>query len=364
MVAGGRDSNVGVGGLILGGGCSWFASKMGFVADSVLNVELVTADGSIINVNANEHSDLFVGLKGGGNNFGIATRFDLKAFEFEKMWGGLKTYSNETTDAQIQAFIANIDTHASLINYYMYDQRSGTHTVTNVMHYNFPVANAPIYDEINAIPGVLADTTRTVKLSKLTEELSSETQRSRNFFVTLTFANDAAMYRKAIDISNSQLKPFLNIDGLVWSVLVQPIPATVREASQRSGPNLLGLDRAHGNLAMYLLYAAWSDPADDERMIAAGYSAIDEIKSESVRTGKDSPFIYMDYAGEHQDVLRGYGEASVQKMKELSAKYDPSGVFQTLVSGGWKIGSTTASRGSFVRTDQLLLQWLHGWSWP
>lgn len=76
MVAGGRDSNVGIGGLVLGGGYSWFTSKMGFVADGVVNFELVTGSGAIIQVNATSYSDLFVGLKGGGNNFGIVTRYD------------------------------------------------------------------------------------------------------------------------------------------------------------------------------------------------------------------------------------------------------------------------------------------------
>lgn len=77
MVSGGRDSDVGIGGLVLGGGYSWFTSKLGFVADAVLNIELVKGDGSIINVNAKSNADLFVALKGGGNNFGIVTRYGM-----------------------------------------------------------------------------------------------------------------------------------------------------------------------------------------------------------------------------------------------------------------------------------------------
>lgn len=123
MVAGGLDSGVGIGGLVLGGRYSWFTSTMGFVADGLVNVELVNAAGKSINVNATSNSDLFVGLKGGGNNFGVATRYDLKAFEFGNMSGGLKIYANDTTDVQIAAFVhftnnAYTDTHANLINYY------------------------------------------------------------------------------------------------------------------------------------------------------------------------------------------------------------------------------------------------------
>lgn len=57
-----------------------------------------------------------------------------------------------------------------------------------------------------------------------------------------------------------------------------------------------------------------------------------------VATSTDSSYIYLNYAGEHQDPLGGYGTANVAKMAALSKKYDPKGVFQKLVPGGWKIG--------------------------
>lgn len=176
--------DVGIGGLVLGGGYSWFTSARGFVADGVVNIEIVTADGSIINVNRTSNADLFVGLKGGGNNFGIVTRFDLPAFQFGPMWGGLKIYSNSTTDAQITAFVnftnnAKTDTHANLINYYSYNTVDKAHIVFNVIDYTLPVANPPIYNQINAIPGLISDTTRIANLSSYTDELSSAKQRNR-----------------------------------------------------------------------------------------------------------------------------------------------------------------------------------------
>jgi FAD/FMN-containing dehydrogenase len=69
-VVGGRISQVGVGGLILGGGFFHFSSKYGLAADNVKNFELVLADGSIVNANAVSNNDLFWALKGGGPNFG------------------------------------------------------------------------------------------------------------------------------------------------------------------------------------------------------------------------------------------------------------------------------------------------------
>lgn len=272
MVSGGRDSDVGIGGLVLGGGYSWFTGRLGFVADAVQNIELVKADGSIINVNRNTNADLFVGLKGGGNNFGIVTRYDLLAFPFGNMWyvelkdkiwisanktffhrGGSKIFSNSTTDLQIAGFVnftnnAHTDTNANLINYYSYTADTGANIVFNVMQYTLPIANPPIYDQINAIPGIIADTTRIAQLSSYTDELSSTAQRGRNIFLTLSFKNSEVMYRAAVDISNSHLKPFLNLPGLNWSLLFQPIPRLVSDISVASGGNIMGVDRNPGNL--------------------------------------------------------------------------------------------------------------------
>lgn len=79
-VAGGRLSDVGVGGLIIDGGVSYFASRYGLVCDQVVNFEVVLGNGQIIYANAISNPDLWFALKGGSNNFGIVTRFDLKTF--------------------------------------------------------------------------------------------------------------------------------------------------------------------------------------------------------------------------------------------------------------------------------------------
>jgi FAD/FMN-containing dehydrogenase len=54
---------------------------------------VVLASGEIVNANATSNSDLFTALKGGQNNFGIVTRFDLKAFPATKIWGGRIVYA-------------------------------------------------------------------------------------------------------------------------------------------------------------------------------------------------------------------------------------------------------------------------------
>ena len=75
-VTGGIISHTGIGGLTLGGGLGHLMRKHGLTVDNLLSVDLVTADGERIHVDAESEPDLFWGLRGGGGNFGIATTFD------------------------------------------------------------------------------------------------------------------------------------------------------------------------------------------------------------------------------------------------------------------------------------------------
>ncbi len=86
---GGLCGTTGVGGVTLGGGQSIFFAEKGWVVDSVLNYEVVLASGQIVNANATCHCDLYRALKGGGSNFGIVTRVDIKTFPYNnQLWGG------------------------------------------------------------------------------------------------------------------------------------------------------------------------------------------------------------------------------------------------------------------------------------
>lgn len=85
QVIGGRVAAIGVGGLTLGGGVSFFSGEYGWACDNVYNYQVVTADGQIVDVNYDsEYSDLYWALRGGGNNFGLVTRFDLYTCKFPR----------------------------------------------------------------------------------------------------------------------------------------------------------------------------------------------------------------------------------------------------------------------------------------
>jgi FAD/FMN-containing dehydrogenase len=76
-------SHTGVAGLTLGGGMGRLQRKLGLTVDSLLGVELLTADGRLVRANADENPELFWGLRGAGPNFGIATSFRFRLHPFD-----------------------------------------------------------------------------------------------------------------------------------------------------------------------------------------------------------------------------------------------------------------------------------------
>lgn len=85
----GDTGSVGIGGITLGGGIGYLVRKHGLTIDSLIAADIVTADGQLLRVDAETHPDLFWAIRGGGGNFGVATRFQFRLQEVDKVVGGL-----------------------------------------------------------------------------------------------------------------------------------------------------------------------------------------------------------------------------------------------------------------------------------
>lgn len=117
VVVGARVAGLGVGGFTTGGrltlseyiettldrlgGISFFSPQRGFGCDNVVNMEVVLADGQIVNANPSKNPELFTG---GSNNFGIMTRFDYQTYSQHNFWGGFIIYPGSTAPKQLAAF--------------------------------------------------------------------------------------------------------------------------------------------------------------------------------------------------------------------------------------------------------------------
>lgn len=94
-VTGGAVSTTGIAGLTLGGGLGWLMGIHGLAADNLISVELVNADGAVLNVTEESDPDLFWALRGGGGNFGVATSLQYRLHPLREVVGGLVAHPFE-----------------------------------------------------------------------------------------------------------------------------------------------------------------------------------------------------------------------------------------------------------------------------
>ncbi len=170
VVAGGREGNVGVAGLILGGGNTFFTARRGFACDNVVAYEVVLADGRIVVADKDNHADLFRALKGGSNNFGIVTKFTMTAIPCDKVWGGMAFLPKDVIPAATDALVAFTDNVANdpdsnlvAMFTHMPDFKS---VVVATLYANVAgVERPPAYDKWLALPEIL----NTVKMTSVSE---------------------------------------------------------------------------------------------------------------------------------------------------------------------------------------------------
>ena len=103
----GDAGSVGIGGITLGGGIGYLVRKHGLTIDHLLAAEVVTADGDLLHADAETHPDLFWAIRGGGGNFGVATRFKLRLHEVDEIVGGILVLP--ATPETITSFVAEAE---------------------------------------------------------------------------------------------------------------------------------------------------------------------------------------------------------------------------------------------------------------
>lgn len=103
----GDTGSVGIGGITLGGGVGYLVRKYGLTIDDLLAADVVTADGEVRRVDAEQEPDLFWAIRGGGGNFGVATRFRYRLHELPTVVGGMMLLP--ATAETIAGFVAEAE---------------------------------------------------------------------------------------------------------------------------------------------------------------------------------------------------------------------------------------------------------------
>ncbi|RYP71474.1 hypothetical protein DL770_008122 [Monosporascus sp. CRB-9-2] len=340
-VAGGRDGGVGVGGFLLGGGISFFSGKRGFGCDSVVNFEVVLANGTIVNANQTANADLWRALKGGSNNFGIVTRFDLEAIPARDLYYDLRLLDSAYSDLVVDAVVEFADQDQSLaddalVTFYSHDTSVSSKIHVCTIHVN-TMGNknsATALQKIEDLP-VIANFTVFQSMAEAAAG-SQIAPGSRNAGSTLTFYNDPQIVRRCIELHMQlveTLKGFINPDKFRTLSLFQPIPSYMGTISQQRGGNMLGLDDMQHNALMWTAGVA-VDSDLDQGAFAMAHAEMNkmtaQVKEFSRSVHGDMGFVYLNYADASQDPLGSYGLRSVEHMRNVAAKRSPCASCVTL----------------------------------
>jgi len=121
------------------------------------------------------------------------------------------------------------------------------------------------------------------------------------------------------------------------SCLHQVFATSYTANSTARGGNVLGLERYTENFIMYQSYLLWSEAKDDDLFITQGKMLTDGIHKFATEKGTAVEYLYLNYADKDQDPLAAYGADKVAFMKKVARKYDPTGVYQSQLPGGFKI---------------------------
>jgi FAD/FMN-containing dehydrogenase len=104
VTPGGVVGSTGVCGLTLGGGIGHLTAQHSLTCDNVVRAEIVSPNGVVTHASADEDAELLWGLRGGGGNFGVATRLDFRLRSLQHVVGGLLTYRGKGVRDALRRF--------------------------------------------------------------------------------------------------------------------------------------------------------------------------------------------------------------------------------------------------------------------
>ncbi|KAI0204952.1 FAD-binding domain-containing protein [Astrocystis sublimbata] len=349
-ITGSRSAKGGIGGLALTGGLSFFSTREGLICDNVDAYDVVIASGQIVKCSSDENPDLYKCLRGGGNNFGIVTRYHMRTFRQGPFWGGSLLYHPPSFPGQIEALVKHLkeedagvdndtkETHLMISLFYA--AQFGATLGLNQVYYTRDVEHPTVLEPFVSVQPQLEglNSVGRINLAEAArEQASMAAEGLRVAYANTTVKADVATLQRAVELFNSRLEDVRECEGILFSLTFQPYPVSLLEKCGATGGNVTGLTPDDGPLVSVLVLMNWNDKQDDDIILAAAKNLLEAIDEDATTKGQAVPYKYMNYAASFQDPIRSYGDENKTFMLSVSKKYDPEGLFQNGVPGGFKL---------------------------
>jgi hypothetical protein len=155
-------------------------------------------------------------------------------------------------------------------------------------------------------------------------------------FSTITHGSSEDMLNATYTAWSNAFTDLKDIPGIEWALLFEPLPPAIYNKA-KTGSNVLGLSGQQENLMVLLLSAGWDNESDDLLVMNTTKKVLARIKSDATKLGEDNDYLYLNYAADWQKPIASYGRDNVAKLQRVSRMYDPLGIFQKHVPGGFKL---------------------------
>jgi hypothetical protein len=310
----------------------------------------------IVTASESSFSDLYWALRGGGNNFGLVTKYNLYTIPAPVMRGGARSFlRGSTADSAsgfgdvINAFInvvnnATVDGHAQ--QYVAFLQNSGLDLASAELTYTKNVTDPEIFKQYRSISAV-SDVTTTKTLVEYVKYLENENPFGlREVYWPLAFQLDEDFSNWVVTLFYSMIPQVANVAGAQPVIIYQGITEPMLNNMKNYGGNALGLDDSNGPVHLMHIACWWTNESDDDTIYDFVNSFWEQVVAKAKTAGVYNEYIYMNYASMFQDPISGYGDSNKALLKKIAKKYDPKQVYQTLQPGYFKLDGAPVT-GSF-----------------
>jgi FAD/FMN-containing dehydrogenase len=317
----GDTATVGVGGITLSGGLGFLLRRNGLTIDDVLGAEVVTADGEILKVDEETHADLFWALRGGGGNFGVATRLRFRLHEIDRVVGGMLVLpaSAEVITGLVDAADAAPEELSMIANIikappmpFVPAERHGKPVVMASMVFAGDAeAGARAIAPIRALAPPLADMVRPIRYQQMYE--GPEHPRpgfdaGTNLLVNGFAPGAAEAILEHLETSTAHMA-YAQLRVLGGAMARVPDGATAF---------------GHRGAKMMLNVAAMYESPDEGPEHKAWVSSLATALSDGTSAA------YVGFLGDDgdQSVRRAYPPATLERLAEVKRRYDPDNLFR------------------------------------